>query len=675
MKHIKNFRLPNFLHGADYNYEQWLEYPEILEQDFTLMKEANCNVMAVGIFSWAKLEPEEGVFNFEWMDNLLDHLHNNGLKAILATPTGSKPVWLSKKYPEVCRVDINGNREPHGIRHNHCRTSPIYREKSIIINKKLAERYKDHPALLMWHVNNEYNSGDCFCKNCLEAFQKWLEKRYGTIKNLNRAWWTTFWSHTYSDWKEIEPFDKSVQGLMLDWKRFKSDQTLDFFLTESEPLREITPDTPITVNFMEPDVELDYWSFAPYVSTISWDCYPKWHREKNDHMEAVKTAFYHDLYRSMKDQPFMLMESSPNVTNWQGISIPKKDGMHELSSLQAIAHGSDTVQYFQWRQSRGGEEQYHGAVVTHCNRTETRVFQGVKKVGEVLNNLSEICGSNTDSEVVILYDFHNEWSINLTQHARNIDKDYQKECVEYYKTFWERGISVDIKDFSCKDLSRYKIVIAPMMHLLREDIDKTLKEYVKKGGVLITTFLSGYVDETNLSYIGGAPGPLKELTGIWIEDTEILNENNTQTFTYNSKIYESTHFAERIHAESAEVISYFNTPPLKNCPSVTLNRFEKGQVYFVASRTSEQFKRDLFNDINREINITNHYPNDLPDGVTIRCREKEGYRYYFVMNFNSYPTQLNMEGFTLYEVHTNNLINNELDLLPYGIRVLKNRMN
>lgn len=675
MKQIEDFTLKNFLHGADYNYEQWLEYPEILEQDFSLMKETNCNVMAVGIFSWAKLEPQEGLYNFEWMDNLLDKLHSNGIKAILATPTGSKPVWLSKSYPEVCRVNKHGNREPHGVRHNHCRTSPVYREKSININTILANRYKDHPALLMWHVNNEYNSGDCYCDNCIDAFQKWLKKKYKTIENLNKAWWTTFWSHTYNSWNEIEPLDNSIQGLMLDWKRFKSDQTLDFFLAESKPLRTITPEIPLTVNFMEPDVELDYWSFAPHVSIISWDSYPKWHREEDEYLEGIKTGFYHDLYRSMKDQPFMLMESSPNVTNWQGISIAKKDNMHNLSSLQAIAHGSDTVQYFQWRQSRGGEEQYHGAVLSHCSRKDTRVYQNVKRLGQNLKDINEVCGSETNSEVVILYDFHNEWSINLTQHARNIDKNYQKECISYYEQFWQKGISVDIKDYSVKDLSRYKVVIAPMMHMLRDGIDEKLKIYVENGGTLVTTFLTGFVNDTNLSFIGGAPGPLKNMLGVWTEDTEILNENNRQTFMYNDVCYESFHFADRIHSESAETIARFNNGCLDSSPVLTKNKYGKGHAYFISSRTEKNFKQSFFKDIIEECGISQFCSNNLPTGVTVQTRNNGNIIYYFIMNFNNYPTKIDLEKKTLLDVLSTKKLQKEIVLAPYGIRVLKNHQS
>ncbi|MBN2617631.1 MAG: beta-galactosidase [Spirochaetales bacterium] len=660
---MTNYLLPKILHGADYNYEQWLDYPEVHNEDFELMKKANCNVMSIGIFSWSKLEPKEGEFDFDWLDKLMDRLHENGLKAILATPTGSKPVWMSKKYPEVCRVDVNGKREPHGTRHNHCRTSPKFREKSVIINNLLANRYKNHPALLMWHVSNEYNSCECYCNHCISAFRDWLRKRYVSIENLNKAWWTTFWSHTFSDWDEIDPVDKSVHGLMIDWQRFTSDQTLDFFLTESAPLRNITPQIPITTNFMKPDVGLDYWAFAPYVDIISWDSYPTWHREEKNWEEAVKTGFYHDLFRSMKEKPFMLMESSPNVTNWQGVSIPKRDNMHLLSSLQAIAHGSDTVQYFQWRQSRGGEEKFHGAVVTHGGTENGRVFKGVKQVGEALNKINSVCGSSSRTEVAIMYDFQNEWAIAHSQFARNEEKNYQKTCISHYESFWKMGIGCDIKDFSCKDLTKYKIVVAPMVYMVRDGIDEVFKEFVKKGGILVITYLSGYVDESDLCFLGGSPGPLKELLGITVEDSEILNDFNKQSLIWNGENYNTSHFSERVHLTTAKVIAKFGDGVLNELPGITENEYGLGKTFFIASR-NDQNLTDLFYG-----KLCNK--NKLPEGISIVERFSGENRYIFVMNFNSESTEVNLEIDGLSELLTEKKEKNKITLEPFGVRVFK----
>jgi len=255
-------KFPHIIHGGDYNPDQWLDRPDILEEDIRLMKEANCNTMSVGIFAWASLEPEEGKYDFDWLDQVFERLHNNDIKVILATPSGARPDWMADKYPEVLRVNADRKRILFGGRHNHCYTSPVYREKTQEMNRKLAERYGDHPALILWHISNEYG-GECHCDKCQEAFRDWLQKKYGTLENMNKAWWSSFWSHTYTDWSRVEsPAPngmQSIHGLKLDWKRFVTAQTIDFYKNEIKPLRELTKDIPITTNFMGLYDGLDYW--------------------------------------------------------------------------------------------------------------------------------------------------------------------------------------------------------------------------------------------------------------------------------------------------------------------------------------------------------------------------------------------------------------------------------
>ena len=333
-------KIPALLHGGDYNPDQWVKYPEILQKDVELMKEAHINCVSMGIFAWSMLEPEEGQYQFDWLDERINTLYENGIYTILATPSGARPAWLDKKYPEAMRVDSYGQRNHHGVRHNHCPSSPVYREKVKQMNTRLAERYGSHPGLILWHVSNEYG-GACYCPLCTARFREWLRQKYKTIDQLNDAWWSSFWSHRYTSFEEIEPpftnGETSMAAMQLDWKRFTTWNTQNFMEEEIKPLREFSPQIPVTTNFMHLYGGLDYAPMAKDLDVISWDSYPFWHRpsETMGNTAAV-TAFSHSQMRNYKQgKPFLLMESAPGLVNWQPFNKIRRPGVHRLSSLQS----------------------------------------------------------------------------------------------------------------------------------------------------------------------------------------------------------------------------------------------------------------------------------------------------------------------------------------------------
>src|SRR5581483_7127659 len=378
-----NPRAPFIWHGGDYNPEQWPR--ETWDDDMALMQACDFNVATVGVFSWVSLQPAEETFTFEWLDTVLDKLAASGRYACLATPTASHPAWMSQAYPDVLLSDNTGRRNRHGQRVNFCPNSPNYRRFAVQIATKLAERYRNHPALLIWHVANEYGS-PCMCENCAAAFRTWLQRRYGSLDELNARWWTRFWGHTYTDWSQIEPpyanGEHLTHGLNLDYKRFQNDSILECYKLERDALRAITPEVPITTNLMGTYPHLDYSTWAREMDVVAWDCYPWPSADPGD------IAFLHDLNRGLKDgQPFMLMEQTPSSQNWQPVNALRRPGVLRLWSYLAVAHGADTVMYFQWRRGRGGCEKFHGAVVEHGGRSDTRVFREVAQLGAELKQL------------------------------------------------------------------------------------------------------------------------------------------------------------------------------------------------------------------------------------------------------------------------------------------------
>ena len=640
---MKKSFFDHIIHGGDYNPDQWINTPEIWDEDMRLMNLAHVNSATVGIFSWAMLEPEEGVYNFDFLDKILDKLHENGKDVILATPSGARPVWLSQKYPEVLRVEETGIRNEYGVRHNHCLTSPIYREKVRNINRRLAERYKNHPAVKMWHISNEY-CGECHCDLCQEAFRNWLKVEYhNSLDELNFKWWNGFWSHQVSDWSQINSpkfrGENHVSAMKLAWRRFVTDSHISFFENEIAPLREITPDIPVTTNFMNLYDGIDYQKFAKKLDLVSWDNYPAWDRGFND-KEACDTAFVHDAFRTMGGgKPFFMMESTPSLVNWHNVNKLPRPGRQELSSVQAVAHGADSVQYFQWRKSRGGHEKYHGAVVDHCGHENTRVFKEVSHLGEVLKKLSDVVGEECNSQVAVVADWENSWAVKYFCGYNNDHRDYFDECIKWYKPFWKNGVSVDVISME-DDFSKYKLIIAPFLYMLKDGTVERIESYVKNGGNFVTTYLSCLVDKDDLCYLGGFPANnLKDVFGIWCEETDSLPDGMKNSVSYENKNYDVVKICDLIHSNGATILGEYEQDFYTDRPAVTENAYGKGRAYYVAFRNDGDFADDFCKKLVADAQITPDTLIKAGEGVTIRKRGD----LIFAMNFADTESKIQLD--------------------------------
>ena len=658
---------PRFLHGADYNPDQWLAYPEVLAQDPEMMHDAHCNCMSVGIFSWAMLEPKEGEYHFEELDYFIENLASKGVKTILATPSAARPRWLAEKYPEVRRVNKSGVREQYNTRHNYCYTSPIYREKTAAIDRLLAERYGNNPNVILWHISNELG-GECHCELCQNAFREWLKKKYDNdLNKLNHAWWSSFWSHTVTDWEQIhsptdhgEP-DIIMTGLYLDWRNFVTYQTTDFMKMEIDTIRSVCPHIPVTTNMMWTPQNIDYHYLKDYIDVVSWDSYPSWHEPDNVRC-AVDTAFNHDYFRSLKHKPFLLMESTPSNTNWQAVSKLKRPGMHRLASLQAIAHGSDSVQYFQWRKGRGGSEKFHGAVIDHNGKASGRVFEDVKQVGIALEKLDEICGTKTNARVAIIFDNKNSWALSNASGFINADKKYVKTCLQHYKSFWKRGVDVDVISTG-EDLTGYDLVVMPMLYsLTQEQIDR-IESYVAGGGTAVATYATGYVDDTDLCYLGGFPGnQLKDVFGLTADEIDSLYETDKNAVLWDGNSYDVVDYCELITPTTAEVLGTYEKDFYAGVPAVLKNSYQKGTAYYIGCRDTGALTDKLYEQLLRDLKIKTY---DLPEGVTISSREQ----YLFVQNFNDYEVSVELAGM-FKNMETGERYNGTICLNPFDIVVL-----
>jgi beta-galactosidase len=673
MKKYLNEKYPHLLHGCDYNPEQWIETKEIWEKDMELMKDANCNEMTVGVFSWAMLEPKEGEYDFSFLDEIIDKIYKNGGRVVLATPSASRPRWMAEKYPEVLRVNEYGQRFGFSRRHNHCFSSPFYRKKIKAINEMLAQRYGNHPAILAWHVSNEYG-GECYCPLCRNAFREYLKKRYNNdIQELNRAYWSTFWSHNFDNFEQIEPptplTDESVFGLILDWRRFVSHQTFDFMKTEIEPLKKLTPNLPVTTNMMPAWYDVNYNEFEELLDVVSWDSYPDWHAPTGLY-DAYRTGFWHDYFRALKDRPYMLMESAPGLANWKPYNKLKRPGMDVLASLQSIAHGGDTVQYFQWRKCRGNVEKFHGAVVDHVGTNNTRIFKEVRKTGEILKKIDEIAGTGVNARVAIVFDWENWWALDTCQAFQRHEKKYEETCVSYYKPFWKRGIAVDVIGPQ-KDFSKYDLVIAPMLYMTGKTMIEKISAFVKNGGTFFATYMLGMVNETDLCYLGGFPAEeLKEVFGIWNEEIDTLYPEERGKIVFKEKEYITKDYSEIIHPNTAKVLAWYNKDFYKGLPAYTVNSYGKGKAYYQAFRDVDEFKDRAIEDIIHELGLKGCVEQLLPEGVTAHTRTDGSKLYLFVENYTENSIEDIRLGYTYEDMLTGEMLD-RVSLNGYDIRILK----
>ena len=673
------FHLDALIHGADYNPEQWRHVPGIWDADMRLLNGANLNGVTLGIFSWSELEPAEGVYQFEWMDEIMDRLHANGQRVILATPSGAKPNWMAEAYPEIRRVGEDGRRRLQGLRHNHCLTSPIYRAKVHELNTHLAQRYGQHPALLAWHISNEYG-GYCYCELCKAAFREWLREKYLTLDALNNAWWSRFWSHTYTAWKQIDRLD-GIHAARLDWKRFMTHQVATFIRNEAAPLRQYSPTIPVTTNFMGGYAHYDYNALAKEIDFISWDSYPVWHGqggEKSPHWHlGLWTTFYHDQFRAMKrDEPMLLIETTPSQVNWADVSPLKRPGVHRTNSLLAVSRGSQGICYFQFRSSRGSSEKYHGTVVSHDGRDDTRVFREVAALGELFETLTPVLKSLPRPQVAVICDHQNRWDLEEMQSPVQGAVNYIGTCVDHYTPFWQRAIGMDVPDQTA-DFSRYKIVIAPELHLLLPGTAERLTSFVANGGILVTTYLTGYVNETDLCFLGGFPGPLRELLGIRIEEMDALPAFLTVPVSATpgnplglTGTWPARDICELIHAESAEVIATYDGEFYAGRPAITCKKTGRGAAYHLCARLGGDFLNAFTAAILKQAGIAPLLDVPLPIGVTAQTRTSpDGTEWMFLMNFNETAATVDLGAASWQNYEAAGEVQDKAELAPYSTSI------
>lgn len=624
----RRVRLDALAYGGDYNPDQWSE--ETWHEDIRLMREAGVNMVSLPIFSWPQLEPEPGVYDWAWLDRIIELLWKAGIAIDLATATATPPSWLLRAHPEMAPWDADGHRLEFGSRQTYCPSSPIWRENVARMTRAMAERYGEHPGLAMWHISNEYgdHTSRCWCPESARHFRRWLQDRYGDLDGLNEAWGVNVWGQRYTSWEHIETPKKAPGPVnptkLLDFERFSSDALLELFQVEIDVLREVTPDIAVTTNFMSMFRDLDYWDFAAVEDVVTDDAYP----EPADPTSHVGAALNYGLMRSLKGgQPWLLLESSASATSWRDVNVPKAPGKIRIESLQAVAHGSDAVMFFQWRQAKYGQEKFHSSMLGHRGE-RSRSFRETKALGNELKKLEPVRGTRVRSRVALVVDWDSWWGTSAVESLPSQRLQWAQQARAWHRALYTLGQPVDAVR-ATGPFDAYDVVVVPNLYIVEQPQADALRAFVERGGHLVVGPFSGVVDATEKVHDGGAPGPLRDLLGIEVDEQWPIADGLTESIDYAGDTLTVPSWSEWLEADDdVEVRGTYASGELDGLPAVTRRTAGAGSAWYVSAMFDPEGLLPVFRDVLRTAGVPARAHTDVEVEVVTRADDTTDYTFY-----------------------------------------------
>ncbi len=662
-----------FYFGVDYYPEHWPE--ERWPVDAGLMARAGINLVRLAEFAWSRMEPREGEVEFDWLDRAISILASHDIRVVLGTPTASPPPWLMSQHPDAFRVDSDGRRVTFGNRREYCPNSPAYHDHSRRIVSLMARHYADHPSVIGWQVDNEF--GDrCYCPVCARAFQDWLQRRYRTLDEVNEQWGTVFWSHEYSDWAQV-PVPAGTggspnPGLALDFHRFMSDSYVAYQQLQVELLRQECPRHLVTHNLMGFGYDLiDYFDLAHPLDVVAWDNYQRTQWAMDAEVDPTGGALGADTMRGLKGQNFWVMEQQAGSGGWEVVSVPPRPGELRLWAYQAIAHGADAIVFFRWRTARFGTEQYWHGLLDHDGHTSRR-YEEIKRMGtEIAKVGSQIQGSTIRPAVAMILSYDSRFAFQVQQ--TNPQFSYPEHLQQVYQAFHRRHIPVDIVAPTA-DLSGYRLVLAPALHVVSTAAAENLKHYVEAGGVLLVTPLSGMKNEANATVDARFPGLLAELCGVEVEEYDSLGPgmHNALQFTVPRLAARSplpaTIWCDVLEPKGAKIVATYCDDYYAGKPAITLNRWGKGQVVYVGVLGDGRVYDELagwFCDLAAVRPLL-----DAREGIEVTERWQGDRRLLFVLNHTGSEQPVALDGRYLDLFDGSRVREGSVSLMPRDVLIL-----
>jgi beta-galactosidase len=677
--------------GVDYHPEHWVypysgteENPESQWQhDAELMANAGLNVVRMGEYTWGLCETDDGAFDFDWLRRAMDAMAAAGIKIVLATPTAAPPAWLSRRHPEILPIDEHGDIKHEGTRHSACFNSDIYWERSKRVVEQMARALGDHPHLIAWQVDNAIggdNTEASFNEDSRLEWQNWLKLKYETVERLNNLVGLRHWGQAVSDWSQV-PMPMAAPAphnpaLVLDWRRFCSDTIVAFVRMQADALREITPHLPVTTNLRPLKHRFDHFDLAQVLDFVSVDATVALK------VKSAELACEIDMLRSIKkegilspngDSGFWVMEQKAGQVNWREAFSLTRPGVLRQFTYQLISRGANAVLYSRWRQSRIGTEQFHGALLQHDARKQSRTYKEVSQIGEELKLLTPaIKDTRVSADVCILYTHDNEWALQLSTRP-NKHFNLRDHIQLFYNAFHDRNLLVDFAK-PTEDLSRYKLVIAPSLHLLSGADADFIKLYVQNGGTLVGTFNTGLVDEYYMAPDTGYPHDLTDLFGLEVHEFDALPPGEENHLSFKgafpvSQMHPARIWCDVIEAKpDCQVIATYGKEFYAGTPAMTLNAFGLGKAIYIGTMSHQYFYHDLAAWLRETCDLQPKIK--VPDSVEAGTREKDGLRIHFLLNHLSSSKHIQLYK-PMHDFLTGETAAGGRDLPPHGVLILE----
>lgn len=659
-----------FRFGADYYPEHWPEarWPE----DAQLMKAAGFNVVRLAEFAWSLLEPQEGVFDFDWLDRAIAILGEQKIDVILGTPTAAPPPWLMVKGTDLFIVNEDGRRVTYGLRREYCPNNPLYHEYTDRIVAQMAAHYAGHAGVIGWQIDNEFGNR-CYCEICRNAFHQWLKRRYCSLDELNEKWGTVFWSHVYTDWAQIPaPLNTAHThnpGLALDYKRFMSDTYRGYQKRQIDVIRRYTTEQFITHNLMGFGYNLlDYYDNAADLDFVSWDNYKRTQWDMKAALDPSLAALSADTMRGLKKRNFWVMEQQSGGGGWDIVAVTPKPGELRLWTYQTIAHGADGMLYFRWRTCRSGTEQNWQGILEH-HGIPSRRYEEVVQVGAELSKIgAKIHGSQPSSQVAIMQSYDSRFAFQVQ--PNNPRFVYEAHIHALYKGFYNHNVPAAI--VSEKDpLTDFRVVIVPAMYVLTAETAANLERFAAQGGIVVFTARTGVKDEYNLVVNTKLPGLVSQMAGVEIDDYVSLPIDADSQIQFDhpdlAETYTVSAWADLLTPTSAQTIAWYASDYYNGQSAVTVNRFGAGKVIYVGAFGEEPFYADLTRLILGMADIEPIL--ETVDGVEVAQRWQGDRRLMFVLNHVDEAQTVVLED-TYKDLISGEVLRGEVQLAPYDVRIM-----